>query len=203
MPFTYEETTLTTPLETMEWDNVWWEQTYDTEAKRLLYIGDSISCATRHQVTARSGGQWLCDGFGTSKAVDNPHLHDAIRLFHAQEGTLSAVLVNNGLHGWHLTDEDDYAAGLDALLTFVKTEFDRVPIYVVLTTAVANEERHRRVKARNRQALALAKQHGLPVIDLYAVAADNMALLSSDGTHFTGEGYEKLAKTILDTLNKR
>ena len=62
-----------TELETYEWDNVWFEQANQPDAKRVLYIGDSISCGTRHQATIAAGNKIFFDGIGTSKAVDNQY----------------------------------------------------------------------------------------------------------------------------------
>ena len=50
--FTYETKNITKKLETLEWDNVWWEQTANVTTTRILYIGDSISCGTRRLITA-------------------------------------------------------------------------------------------------------------------------------------------------------
>jgi len=52
--FTYEFKTSALKLETYEWDNVWLEQAPVKDAKRVLYIGDSISCATRRVATAKA-----------------------------------------------------------------------------------------------------------------------------------------------------
>ena len=70
--FTYENKDTNFELETFEWDNVWLDHiTYPT-LPRVLYIGDSISCGTRRVATIASGEKLLFDGFGTSKALDNP-----------------------------------------------------------------------------------------------------------------------------------
>ena len=72
--FTYEFNNRSQSLEKFEWDNVWWEQADVTGVPRVLYIGDSISCATRHVATEAAEGKIFFDEFGTSKAVDNPYL---------------------------------------------------------------------------------------------------------------------------------
>ena len=50
--FTYETENTTKKLEKYEWDNVWFEHTENETADRVMYIGDSISCATRRVATA-------------------------------------------------------------------------------------------------------------------------------------------------------
>lgn len=188
--------------ERLEWDNVWWEQTQDTETKRILYIGDSISCGTRMIATRVSGGEFLFDGFGTSKGLDNPYFMDGIRLFAKQQGDRAAIIFNNGLHGFHLDDVTEYPMWYEQMVKFLLEEFRGTPLVLVLTTIVKDEKTTERVKARNNAALRIAEKYGLPVIDLYAASADNIALRSTDGVHFTDEGYEKLAECIVNNLKE-
>ena len=54
--YTFQSERNSEKLETYEWDNVWWEQAPDNEKKRVLYIGDSISCGIRHIATELSNG---------------------------------------------------------------------------------------------------------------------------------------------------
>ena len=196
--FTYE-TRPTTALETYEWDNVWWEQAPDTTSTRVLYIGDSISCGTRRLAT-EIAGDILFDGYGSSKALDNPYLKDAIRMFAAQQGHREAVVFNNGLHGWHLDDETEYPALLKDTLVFLKETFAGTPVAVVLTTRVVNEERQQRVLVRNKAAVAIAEELGLPVIDYFAVSEEAAALQCADGVHFTEEGNRMLAAHMVNSV---
>jgi len=198
---TYEYGDNKQTLETYEWDNTWIEQANNADTDRVLYIGDSISYATRRIVTERSNGKYLVDGYGSSKALDNPYLYDSIRMFAAQEGRRSAIIVNNGLHGWHLDDETEYPALYEELVKFLLSEFAGAPVFVVLTTSVRNEEREKRVQARNAAALAVAEKYGLGVIDLYSLSAENTALWS-DGVHFQREAYEKFADLIIKKLGE-
>ena len=168
----------------------------------MLYIGDSISCGIRKLATERSGGAYLFDGFGSSKAVDHPYLTECIRVFALQENRRDAILINNGLHGWHLNDETEYGQYYEDVIRFLQKEYPQTPLYLVLTTSVQNEEREARVKLRNAATLKLAEAHKLPVIDLYSVSAAN-GNLRTDGVHFQKEGYEKLADAILSALAKR
>lgn len=196
--FTYE-TKPTTALETYEWDNVWWEQAPDTTFTRVLYIGDSISCGTRRLAT-EIAGDILFDGFGTSKALDNPYLKDAIRMFAAQQGHREAVVFNNGLHGWHLDDETEYPALLKDVLLFLKEEFAGTPVAVVLTTRVADARRQQRVLQRNKAARAIAEELHLPVIDYFAVSEEAAALQYEDGVHFTEQGNRLLAAHMVKSV---
>ena len=197
--FTYETKVSAQKLESLEWDNVWWEQTQKETTKRVLYIGDSISCGTRRQITLLSNGEYLCDGFGTSKALDNPYFQPSVELFMKQMNRCDTILFNNGLHGFHLSNEE-YEKHYDRMLQFLlKTG---KPVYVVLTTDdVKHPQQNEIVDARNEIAKALAKKHQLPVIDLHTVAVNNTEQHTPDGVHFNAEGYALLAKCILENLN--
>ena len=198
--FTYEYQTRRDRLETYEWDNVWWEHTDAEGVPRVLYIGDSISCATRLAATALSEQSIYFDGFGTSKAVDNPYFAESVRLFAAQQGKRNVILFNNGLHGWHLDDATEYADAYERMIVFLQEEFKGTPLVLLLTTHVADSERDQRVVLRNCAVSKLASKYCLPVVDLYAVSKANAALLSADGVHFTEQGYRILAQEILRAI---
>ena len=200
MSFTYEFENKNERLETYEWDNVWWEHADKDDINRVLYIGDSISCGTRRIATETANGEMYFDGLGTSKGIDNPFFFDTISMFAKQQGSRSAVLFNNGLHGWHLDDENGYKCYYELMIQFLITEFDKTPVYLVLTTHVADGERDRRVVARNAVVCELAKQYGLPVIDLYTPTLENAQLISGDGVHLVKEGYQMLADCIIKEI---
>ena len=198
--FTYEKENNNSVLETYEWDNVWWEHTENTTAKRVVYIGDSISCGTRGFGTKLSDNKILFDGFGTSKALDNPYFKDSLSLFINQEKKLDAILFNNGLHGWHQSAEE-YNKKYGEMIEFIKS-ISNAPIFIVLTTNLVNDvERNKIVIKRNEIAKKYADKFGLKVIDLYSTSVEYSNLHSEDGVHFVYEGYEKLAETILKKLN--
>ena len=185
-------------LETFEWDNIWWEHTENNTAKRILYVGDSISCGTRRFVTELSNSEILCDGFGTSKALDNPYLKPALELCLKQQHKCDAILFNNGLHGFHLSAAD-YEWYFDDMLQFL-CRTDK-PVCVLLSTDILNDpDRNEVVNERNQIAAALAQKYNLPCIDLHAVAASHPDCHVPDGVHFTDEGYKLLARCILESL---
>lgn len=198
--FTYEFFENKTPLETYEWDNVWIEQTGNSSANRVLYIGDSISCGTRQIATRVSENTCLFDGFGTSKALDNPFLFDAIHLFALQLPKIETVIFNNGLHGWHIEDTTEYYNLYENAIKFLIKEFEGKKIYLVLTTSVADAEREIRVIARNDAVKKLAEKYNLPIIDLYSTAVEFASLRLDDGVHYSGVGYNKFATKILEEI---
>lgn len=189
-------------LENYEWDNTWIEKTEQISKKRVLYIGDSISCGTRAQANKIADGDILFDGFGTSKALDNPFYFESLLSFAKQEPNRDAIIFNNGLHGWHVY-EDRYE---ELYVDFVNELVDNFPntlIILVLTTFVTNEEYHiDRVIERNEIVKKIAERFNLPIIDLYTVSKENKELISNDGVHLFEEGYRILANEVLSAVKK-
>ena len=198
--FTYEFENKKTSLERYEWDNVWWERNDLTDRDRILYIGDSISCATRRFATMESNESILFDGVGTSKSIDNPYFESLIKSFAMQQGKRKAIIFNNGLHGWHLDDTTGYREHYEKMVKFLLSEFKGTPIFIALTTAVEDRERNDRVIIRNKVAQSVAKEYSLKVIDLYSITNEHRDLLSSDGVHLVEEGYVLLAKEIVEKV---
>ena len=199
--FTFQSKRDANVLEMYEWDNTWWEQAPGTDRKRVLYIGDSISCGIRRIATEVSGRELLFDSFGTSKALDNPYFQESVRLFALQEKHRELVLFNNGLHGWHLTAEafeNDYAK----MLSFLKNEFPQTPIVIVLSTSVLDEKDDKKVVEYNSIAKELASKSHIPVIDLYAETKGKTQWYCPDGVHFCAEGYHCLAEKIVAAVRK-
>ena len=197
--YTYEAKDIKTPLETYEWDNVWYEHTEREDADRVLYIGDSISCGTRKVATAVSENTLLFDGFGTSKALDNPYFKESVRICGLQQGKRRAVIFNNGLHGWHLDDSTEYAEYYESFVRFLLDEFRGTPVILLLSTHVADAERDKRVVARNEAVMKIASKYSLPAVDYYKITLEN-DIVGADGVHLTPDGYKLLAKAVVDAV---
>ena len=200
--FTYEFEKRTEALETYEWDNVWWDHANTENVPRVLYIGDSISCATRIAATKAAENEIFFDGFGTSKAVDNPYFFESVCLFARQQGTREAVMFNNGLHGWHLDDETEYPKAYEELLKRFLKEFEGVPMLILLTTHVSDPERDARVQVRNKMVKAIAEKYNLPTVDFYAITKENEHTISGDGVHLTQDGYKLLAEAVVKKIRE-
>lgn len=198
--FTFEAESKT-PLETYEWDNVWFEHANNPEQLRVLYIGDSISCGTRHQATAATGEKIYFDGIGTSKAIDNPYLKASIRLYAAQQERRNAVIFNNGLHGFHLSTEE-YAEHYENIVKFLLEEFAGTTVALVLSTTVKKEETAKKVIERNNAVLNIADKYNLPIIDIHTTSVARLSEIDEDGVHFSQAGYMPFANVIVKRLQE-
>lgn len=204
MKYTYEEQSVKRSLETYEWDDIWWEHASDREKTRMLVIGDSISCGYRRLVTEELGEEIYVDGLATSKALDNPAFESLIDYVALQHDNVKIVQFNNGLHGWHLSDEE-YAQNYERVLDIVSEKYKNAKIVIALTTPVRNKEdlnkfseRNERVLRRNKIAVSIARERCLLVNDLYSLIYDKPELWKDDGVHLLDSGYKIIAKHTAD-----
>lgn len=188
--------------ETFEWENIWWEQTENENAKRVTYIGDSISCGVRGRATEVSENEILFDGFASSKALDNPYFQRSLENFFAQRNGSNAILFNNGLHGWHLSI-DAYEKYYRKMLDFLKS-VSAAPIFLLLTTDVLYDENQRKIlRQRNETVRKIAADYNVSVIDLFEASLCNADRHTDDGVHYTDEGYYGLARFLVASLTDK
>ena len=201
--YTYQEKATSSSREKYEWERIWFEDIYDRDAKRVLYIGDSISNATFPHAAAASERKILFNNFASSKALDNPFYYPMIKMFIEQNERVDAIIVNNGLHGWHLT-EDEYEQCYLDLVRKLKADNPKTPIFLVLSTTTDESRAYcARVPVRNEKAIRVAQKEGLGIIDIHKISVENKHLLSQDGVHFTPDGYKLFGAEIVNVLKER
>lgn len=196
-------------LEYFEWDNLWFDNAPDRESDSVLVIGDSISCGYRIPLSKIADGRYLVDGLGTSKAVNNGFFPTLIDYFISQTSNLRVIMVNNGLHGWSLS-EAEYETHFDKLVGYISKKCPYAKLVMATTTPVRRisnlnefEGNYSRVTARNEIALRLAEKYNMTVCDMFSVIKDRPDLYTQDGVHLLEEGYELLAKhaaAVIDGL---
>ena len=199
--YTYQEETQVDLYETYEWDNTWHEHANDHTTPRILYIGDSISCEVRRCLNEHGQGSFRCDGYGSSRAIDDPFFQAQLLLFAQQQGYRNVILFNNGLHGWHL-GEEAYELAYENMVKFLLRTFPSTPIVLLLSTnVVADQNRTKILIQRNHIVEKLAAKYHCPVIDLFSCSNQINNLYAPDGVHFSKQGYNRLSQPILSWLN--
>ena len=119
---------------------------------------------------------------------------------------------NNGLHGWHLTNEQ-YRKGLEKYVKFLKSKKSKGCILIYsLTTPFPSKEpgqkldpvKNQVVIDRNRIACKIMKENNIPVIDLYGLMEPELEKYSGSkgNVHYNNEGYERLAEQISNEILK-
>lgn len=192
--------------ETYEWCDIWWDNPEDTSIPRVLLIGDSISVGYTKPVTHLLEGRVRVDRIATSKCVVDQGLFKETD-YVLGEYSYAAIHFNNGLHGDHLSD-CEYESGLRTYAARIKQVVGETPLIWASSTPVTVQGNplmldpgiNRQVISRNMAAIRVMSEFGIPVNDLYAVAAEHLNLRVSDGYHFLPEGYDVLADSVAKIL---
>lgn len=189
-------------LEEHEWENTFITTLSDTETKRVLYVGDSISQGTRGFLRNLCKDKFIVDGYASSKGLDHPSYFPMLKMVASQAPRCDVILFNNGLHGYHL-DEDAYEQAYRVFVEKLQEQFPETKLILLLSTYTVDPKMFNdRVVERNRRVLKIAQEKGLFVIDQYTVSKENASLLSDDDVHFTGDGYKILAQSIYHFLQE-
>lgn len=153
-------------------------------SKRIAYIGDSICECTHQFCNLMPDRKFVFNNIASSKAVDHRNYYSSIAMFLSENEKLDGILINNGLHGWHLSEEK-YAKWYHDAVRKIRQQYPDTPMWIVLTTALSPEnECCSRVPVRNEKALEIAKQEGIGIIDLYDASLRITHLQKPDGVHY-------------------
>ena len=202
---------LSTPAEDIvhekyEWSDMWVVNADADAGARVLLVGDSIVKGYYDGVEKNLGEGVNCARYATSKFLSHPDYLGELGLM-IKRYPFDVIHINNGLHGWGYT-EDQYRAGLEALMAFLQKESPASKIVWCLTTPVRDSrdlskpdaEKVARVEARNAIAREIMAKHHIAVDDLFSVVKDHDDFFSPDGVHFSAAGKEAEAKQVADTI---
>lgn len=205
---TYEFEATNKALERYEWDDLWRIEAYDQNTPRLFSIGDSISRGYRHHLADAFRNIMCVDNYATSKAIDNPMLIKMIHLSLEQLGNCKMILFNNGLHGWHL-NEEEYRENYELIIGELYQKYPDIKMVIALSTPVREKDeialmgkRTNDILKRNEYAVSVAEKYNLPYVDLYSVLVDKPDYYTNDGVHLNEDGYKALVREIYQKINE-
>jgi lysophospholipase L1-like esterase len=127
------------------------------------------------------------------------------------------VHINAGLHDLKLKDKSyqvslvDYEKNLKTILERIQKETKAKVIFATTTPILDDLHAQRKagfdrfeadVQKYNIAAVSVMKQAGVPVNDLHRLveSGGKEKMLGGDGTHYTPEGYERLAAAVTDSI---
>jgi hypothetical protein len=186
--------------ENIEWIGIRWHNAPDTQKPRVLLVGDSIVVGHGTKVHELLKDSICVDYFATAKNItDIDYMSELEFMLSKRKYTL--IIFNNGLHGFDI-DDSLYAPALQEAFSSLKEKTDGLawrtstPILDKEKPGQLDPKRAPRVIRRNKDALALASEFSLPVLDLYTPMAENKQYFSGDAIHYTSEGQDIQAEII-------
>ena len=194
--------------ETIEWCNIRWEYTNDRKLPRVLLIGDSIVVGYSAHVKKLLKGKAHVDMLATSKCLSDPAFLKETK--YALEDYQHAVVhVNNGLHGWHQTDEQYEAALRDYVKKLKQLAKDSRLVWATTTPVPSRrkgtkleKKRNGIVLARNAIAEKVMADNGVAINDLYALVIDDLEQLSASkgNVHYNEDGKSRQGKAAAEAI---
>lgn len=191
--------------ERIEWTNIWIEHQGETDRRRILLIGDSITQASTDYVKRCVGDEVRVDALTTSHAVDNEALETEL-FYMLGLGEYDAIHFNNGLHGLHLPVEE-YEENYDRLIGKILEKCPKAKMILGLSTPLTKlgstdvlDDRNSIVIERNEAVLRIAEKYNLEVNDNYSAVFGNAGIRATDSYHYNAEGYRLIGNRIGNLL---
>ena len=208
--YDFERKNKSSKLEFIEWDDLWYHAADDTDKRRVLCIGDSISRGTRPFLNLiLNEKNTVVDGLATSKGVDNEFLIPLIDYAIAQQPSCSHILIGLGAHGFHIPAEE-FGKGYEDIIEHIENKYPDKKIIVSTIIPIRNPENNGELSPkndivckRNAEIKNISEKHNLPLFDIYEfmINRKDLAELShEDGVHFTDDGYKLLAQAAAEII---
>ncbi|MGH7223844.1 MAG: SGNH/GDSL hydrolase family protein, partial [Gemmataceae bacterium] len=190
------------------------------ELPKVVLIGDSIRLGYAPLAAKRLAGQALV----ISPAANGGDSSNVLK--HLEEWVIrekpAVIHFNCGLHDLKLAkrdkryqvDRENYEANLKAIVARLRKETSAVLVFAN-TTPILDERHAKRgaefdrheadVRRYNDTALAVMRQADVPIDDLHTIVekAGAAKMLAVDGTHYTREGYARLADAVADCVRRQ
>ena len=196
------------PREQYIWSRVWKERLYDDSKKRIMLIGDSIIEGYSFFVQEEMKDEYIVSRWTNSLAIDNRFAIGLMEfaLLSDEKIKYDVIHFTHGGHGkW--TPIDVYEKAYDETIKRLIEICPDSKIIIATPTEYCNafdsgvpsvnETATALLRERGEVAKKIAAKYGLAVNDMFAISQTNRELHSSDGVHYTDDGYSVLAKAVV------
>lgn len=151
--------------EAVEWVQFYSFNAPDETSPRVLSIGDSICCLYKDFLREKLGDKVNVTSWGTSKCVTDPTYVKELD-FILSYNKYDLVIFNNGIH-CIVTPPEEWVKAYERTLDFIKAKLGDVPITLLLSTPVLDEEKNEVIKKINERTLLIGEKYSLQVLDLF------------------------------------
>lgn len=197
------------------------QQPKPAELPKVLLLGDSIRMGYAPLVTKKLEGVAVVVHPGPEQGGDTAN---TLKLLDKWVGDHKPAVIhwNNGLHdlkrskktNTHQVPVEDYGKNLAAIAERLSQVAPGRVVFANTTPIIDDRHAARKadfdrleadVQAYNAAANKVLLPLGVPIHDLHRIVTDGGAdkLLGKDGTHYTPEGYERLAEAVADCIKRQ
>jgi len=187
--------------EAKEWSNIWVDSAHLNDKPRVLMIGDSITNGYYNLSSKALAEKAYGAKLTTSACVADPAFLKQLDAMLSQYD-FAVIHFNNGLHGFGYTEEE-YQAGYERTLQYIKKKSPSTHLIVALTTPLKStsnkNDLNPRVDERNKIARALAEKYQAKINDLHSISKGHPEYYS-DPYHYKKVAVELQAKKVAEVL---
>ena len=187
--------------EGIEWSITYAFDATDISRPRVLLIGDSICNGYNGRVRDLLAGTVNVSFWASSKCVTDPDYFRELD-FILDARPYDAVCFNNGLHSL-TTDRAEWDTAYASALAFIRAKLPEAKVALTLSTPLKDPTLTKISASLNETVLRLAREEGLPVIDLFsAMDPLDRETYWSDTYHFRAEAIEIQAQRIAERVRE-
>ena len=192
--------------ERFAWIHSWCDYALNEDLPRVLLIGDSITYGYEKIVREMLQGVCYVDFLATSYSIDEKIYSKLVRAM-VLDSKYKIIHFNHGLHGVHMSKRT-YKSRMVKLLDWMSEQANVIIATSTHCNLPNNEKAHpewqKRVKQRNEVVLEYATQKSCNVDDLFSISIKMpIEKRNADGMHYTIEGYEILAESVVESIKKQ
>ena len=197
------------PLESIEWCDIWISHANETNLPRVLLIGDSITRTYYPEVEKHLAGKAYVGRLSTSAFISDRAIARQITMVLSQY-KFDVIHFNNGMHGWQ-HGEREYDKAFPGFLAAIKQHAPDVKLIWADTTTLKispnlpsdnqTQATDERIAARNDMALKYITPAGIDVDDLNSLVKGHSEY-HSDNIHFNNRGVSLEAAQVADHIEK-
>lgn len=180
----------------------------DPARPRVLLIGDSILNGYLKQVVKALDGKAYVDAW-VNPYCQSEHLNKLLAEV-LDQGPYDVVHFNMGLHGWQegRIKPGTFEPLTKAYVQVIKDKLPKARIIWASSTPVTVKGKPTELEPainpviveHNRMAASVMAEMDVPVNDFYGLLVDKLEWARGDQFHWTGPGYEVLAKTVTESV---
>jgi hypothetical protein len=174
--------------EEIEWCDIWISHANETNLPRVLILGDSIARDYYSVVEKRLDGKAYVARLTTSPFISDPVLLQEIGLV-LDNTRFDVIHFNNGMHGWHHSEEE-YKSAFPKLLKTIRSHAPQAKLVWASTTPIkvssygtATDASNERIAERNTIALGCMKGRNIVINDLNVLMRGHQEYFT-DNVHF-------------------
>lgn len=199
--------------ESIEWQNIWWEQANNPDIDRIALLGDSVTRGYRNKLNRRLEGKCVVDLCASSSQITDSLLWKEYKFFlDCSEWNYNRIILQTGgQHGHEIRccENEAYLKEFkNKYVNLIENIISYCPTILIVSSTPCREKenlkkwdgyRNKELEKRNQIAEEVADEYRLPYIDIWTPSKKS-DYEYKDYIHVEEEGNEFIAEYLYELL---